>query len=79
MVGFEVLACLGMTKQNGEIIVEGQWDDVFAFSGVCKSWRDEASIDYLDWIKPKIGLVPSQGFADRKLNVEGFLDYFVGG
>ena len=26
-------------------------------------------------MKPKIGLVPSQGFAERKLNVEGFLNY----
>ncbi len=41
---------------------------------VCQSWR-EASIDYLNLIKPKIGLVPSQGFAERKLNIEGFLDY----
>jgi hypothetical protein len=63
-----------MTKQNGEISVVCQWDDVFAISGVCQSWR-EASIDYLNWIKPKIGLVPSHGFAERKLNVEGFLDY----
>jgi hypothetical protein len=63
-----------MTKQNGEISVVCQWDDVFAISGVCLSWR-EASIDYLNWIKPKIGLVPSHGFAERKLNVEGFLDY----
>jgi hypothetical protein len=74
MVGCEVLECLGMRKQNGEISVVCQWDDVFAISGVCQSWR-EASIDYLNWIKPKIGLVPSHGFADRKLNVEGFLDY----
>ena len=74
MVGCEVLECLGMTKQNGEISVVCQWDDVFAISGVCQSWR-EASIDYLNWIKPKIGLVPSHGFAERKLNVEGFLDY----
>ena len=74
MVGSEVLECLGMTKQNGEMSIEGQWDDVFAISGVCQSWR-EASIDYLNLIKPKIGLVPSQGFADRKLNVEGFLYY----
>jgi hypothetical protein len=41
---------------------------------MCQSWR-EASIDYLNLIKPKIGLVPSQGLAERKLNVEGFLDY----
>ncbi len=68
-----MLACLGMTNQNGEISV-CQWDDIFAISGVCQSWR-EASIDYLNLIKPKIGLVPSQGFAERKLNVEGFLDY----
>ena len=73
MVGCEVLACLGMTNQNSEISV-CQWDDVFTISGVCQSWR-EASINYLNLIKPKIGLVPSQGFAERKLNVEGFLDY----
>ena len=65
MVACEVLACLGMTKQNGEISVVSQWDDVFAISGVCQSWR-EASIDYLNWIKPKIGLMPSQGFWKRK-------------
>jgi hypothetical protein len=35
MVGCELLACLGMTKQNGEISVVCQWDDVFAISGVC--------------------------------------------
>jgi hypothetical protein len=73
MVGCEVLACLGMTNRNGEISVS-QWDDVFAISGVCQSWR-EASIDYLNLIKPKVGLVPSQGFHDKKLDVQGFLDY----
>jgi hypothetical protein len=76
MVGCEVLACLGMTKHNGEISVDCQWDDVFAITGVCQSWR-EASIDYLNWIKPKLGLMPSQGFAERKLNVDGFLSYLA--
>jgi hypothetical protein len=47
MLGFEVLAYLGMAKiNNGEICVDCPWDDVFAISGVCKSWR-EASFDYL--------------------------------
>ena len=50
MLGFEILAYLGMAKNNnGEICVDCPWDDVFAISGVCKSWR-EASIDYLNWI-----------------------------
>jgi hypothetical protein len=76
MVGFEVLAYLGMTKHNGEISVDCRWDDVFAITGVCQSWR-EASIDYLNWIKLKIGLMPSQGFSEKKLNVDGFLSYLA--
>jgi hypothetical protein len=36
MLGFEVLAYLGMAKNNnGEICVDCPWDDMFAISGVC--------------------------------------------
>ena len=48
----------------------------FAILGVCQSWR-EAYIDYLNWIKPKIGLMPIWGFSKRKLNVYGFLSYLA--
>jgi hypothetical protein len=77
MLGFEVLAYLGMAKNNnGEICVDCPWDDVLANSGVCKSWR-EASIDYVNWIKRKIGMMPSQGFSEKKLKVRGFLSYLA--
>jgi hypothetical protein len=77
MLGFEVLAYLGMAKNNnGEICVDCPWDDVFAISGVCKSWR-EASIDYLIWIKQKIGMMPSQRFSEKKLKVRGLLSYLA--
>jgi hypothetical protein len=71
MVGFEVLEYLGITKYRGEIHVGCRWDDMFAISGVCPSWR-EACIDYLNWIKPKIGLMPTLGFSNRKRNVNDF-------
>jgi hypothetical protein len=74
MLGFEVLEYLGMAKNNGEICAIDRWDYVFAIAGVCTSWR-AASLDYLNWIKPKIGLMPTQGFCERKLNVSGFLSY----
>jgi hypothetical protein len=73
MLGFECLAYLGMAKNNtGQICAIEAWEDVFAFLGGCRSWR-EASIDYLNFIKPKIGLMPTLGYFDRKLNVDGFL------
>jgi hypothetical protein len=76
MVGWEVVEYLGINKNRGEIHVDCGWDDVFAISGVCQSWR-EAYIDYLNWIKPKIGLMPTLGFSERKLNVYGFLSYLA--
>jgi hypothetical protein len=75
MVGLDILEYSGITKNRGEIHVDC-WDDVFAISGVCQSWR-EASINYLNWIKPKIGLMPMQGFSERKLNVYGFLCFLA--
>jgi hypothetical protein len=74
MLGCEVLEYLGMAKNNGEICAIDRWDYVFDIAGVCTSWR-AASLDYLNWIKPKIGLMPTQGFCERKLNVSGFLSY----
>ncbi len=47
---------------------------MFAIVGVCKSWI-AASFDYLNGIKPNIGLMPTGGFGERKLNVRGFLSY----
>jgi hypothetical protein len=76
MLGFRVIEYLGMTKHNGEICVDCPWDDVFAVLGVCQSWR-EASIDYLNWIKGKIRLMPTQGYSARKLNVDGFRSYLA--
>ncbi len=77
MLGFECLAYLGMAKnETGRISAIEAWDDVFTFSGVCRSWR-EASINYLNFIKPKIDLMPILGFSDRKLNVDGFLSYLA--
>ena len=50
---------------------------MFAISGDCHSWR-EAYIDYLKWIKPRIELMPTLGFSNRKLNVDhGFLSYLA--
>jgi hypothetical protein len=37
-------------------------------------WR-AASIDYISWIKQKIGLMPTKGYSQQKLNVSGFLSY----
>ncbi len=74
MLGFEVLEYLGMAKNSGVICAIDRWDYVFAIAGVCTSWR-AASLDYLKWIKSKIGLMPTQGFCERKLNVSGFLIY----
>ncbi len=70
MLGFEVLEYLGMTKNNGEICAIDRWDYGFIIAGVCMSWR-AASLDYFNWIKPKTGLIPTQGFGERKLNVSG--------
>ncbi len=47
---------------------------MFDIAGVCKSWR-AASFDYLNWIISNIGLMPTRGFCERKLNVRGFLSY----
>jgi hypothetical protein len=38
---------------------------------------EKASNDYLNWIKPKIGLLPTVQFSDMKLNVDGFLSYLA--
>ncbi len=74
MLGCEVLEYLGMAKNNGEICAIDRWDYVFDIAGGCTSWR-AASLDYLNWIKPKIGFIRTQGFCDIKLNVSGFLSY----
>ncbi len=74
MLGCEVLEYLGMAKNNSEICAIDRWDYVFDIAGVCTSCR-AASLDYLNWIKPKIGLMPTQGFCERKLNVSEFLSY----
>jgi hypothetical protein len=74
MLSFNVLEYLGMAKNKGEVCAIERWDNVFAIAGVCKSWR-AASLDYLNWIKPKIGLMPTGGFCERKLNIGGFLSY----
>ncbi len=73
-MSFNVLEYLGMAKNKGEVCAIERWDDVFAIAGVCKSWR-VASLDYLIWIKPKIGLMPTKGFYERKLKIRGFLSY----
>jgi hypothetical protein len=74
MLSFNVLKYLGMAKNKGEVCAIERWDDVFAIVCVCKSWR-AASLDYLNWIKPKIGLMPTGGFGERTLSLRGFLSY----
>ncbi len=44
MMGLEVVEYLGINKNRDEIHVDCGWDDVFAISGVCQSWREERSI-----------------------------------
>ena len=74
MLEFEVLEYLGMAKHNGDICSINRWDYVFAIAGVCKSWR-AASLNYLNWIKPKIGLMRTHRFSSRKLSVSRFFSY----
>jgi hypothetical protein len=70
MLSFNVLEYLGMAKNKGKVYASERWDSVFAIVSVCKSWR-ASSLDYLNWIKPKIDLMPTRGFCERKLNVRG--------
>jgi hypothetical protein len=46
------------------------WENVIAFAGVCKSWKDATKKYTL-----KIGVEPMEGGGGRKLNVPGFLSY----
>ncbi len=46
------------------------WENVIAFAGVCKSWKDATKKYTL-----KIGVEPMEGGDGRKLNVPGFLSY----
>ncbi len=46
------------------------WENVIAFAGVCKSWKDATEKYCL-----KIGVEPMEGGGGRKLNVTGFLSY----
>jgi hypothetical protein len=43
------------------------WENVIAFAGVCKSWKDATKKYTL-----KIGVEPMEGGGGRKLNVPGF-------
>ena len=70
MLDVEILEYLGMTKNKGQICaIVGWWEDVFAITaGVCISHGGLhlhlLSLDYLNWIKPKIGIMPTQGFCE---------------
>jgi hypothetical protein len=46
------------------------WENVIAFAGVCKSWKDATKKYTL-----KIGVELMEGGGGRKLNVPGFLSY----
>ena len=46
------------------------WENVIAFAGVCKSWKESTETYRL-----KIGVEPMEGGGERKLNVAGFLSY----
>jgi hypothetical protein len=46
------------------------WENVIAFAGVCKSWKDATKKYCL-----KIGVETMKGGGGRKLNVTGFLSY----
>ena len=46
------------------------WENVIAFAGVCKSWKESTETYRL-----KIGVEPMEGGGERKLNVDGFLSY----
>ncbi len=46
------------------------WENVIAFVGVCKSWKDATKNYTL-----KIGVEPMEGGGGRKLNVTRFLSY----
>ena len=37
----------------------------------------EAYIEFENWIKPKIGMMPTWGYSARRLNVDGFLSYLA--
>ncbi len=67
---------MDITKSTLDLIQQyvgmNNWENVIAFAGVCKSWKDATKKYTL-----KIGVEPMEGGGGRKLNVTGFLSYWV--
>jgi hypothetical protein len=65
---------MDITKLTLDLIQQyvgmNNWENVLAFAGVCKSWKDATKKYTL-----KIGVEPMEGGGGRKLNVPGFLSY----